>query len=129
MPAPISQSIVFTYTDDLPRAARFFREVMELDFVVDQGSCHIFRLTAESYLGVCHLPDRPQGKVGVTISLVSDDVDGWHAFLVAKGVDCVRPPAASAAFGVYSTLFLSPDGYRIEIQRFDDAHWTERRIG
>ena len=125
----ISQSIVFTYTDDLERASRFFREVMALDFVVDQGACRVFRLTAESYLGVCRLPDRPQDKVGVTISLVSDDVDGWHAFLVAKGVECVRAPAASIEFGVYSTLFLSPDGYRIEIQRFDDAHWTARRIG
>ena len=128
MQPPISQSIVFTYTDDLERASRFFRDVMELDFVVDQGACHIFRLTAESYLGVCRLPDRPQGKVGVTISLVSDDVDGWHAFLAAKGVDFVRQPAASPAFGVYSTLFLSPDGYRIEIQRFDNPDWHRGRL-
>ena len=124
----ISQSIVFTYTDDLDRASRFFGEVMALDFVVDQGACHIFRLSAESYLGVCHLPDRPRAAVGVTISLVSDDVDGWHLFLMAKGVGFVRQPASSAEFGVYSTLFLSPDGYRIEIQRFDDAAWHKRRI-
>ncbi len=102
---------------------------MELDFVVDQGACHIFRLTPESYLGVCRLPDRPRAKAGVTISLVSDDVDGWHDFLVAKGVGFVRQPAASAEFGVYSALFLSPDGYRIEIQRFDDADWRWSRRG
>ena len=56
MRPPISKSIVFTYTDDLARASHFFREVMELDFVVDQGACHIFRLTTESYLGVCQGP-------------------------------------------------------------------------
>jgi catechol 2,3-dioxygenase-like lactoylglutathione lyase family enzyme len=128
MRPPISQSIVFTYTDDLERASRFFREVMALDFVVDQGACHIFRLTAESYLGVCRLPDRPRAKVGVTISLVSDDVEGWHDFLVAKGVGFVRQPAASDDFGVTSALFLSPDGYRIEIQRFHDPEWQQRRI-
>ena len=128
MRPPISQSIVLTYTDDLEQASRFFREVMELDFVVDQGACHIFRLTAESYLGVCRLPDRPQAKVGVTISIVSDDVDGWHDFLIAKGVSFVRQPAASSDFGVYSALFLSPDGYRIEIQRFDDTDWHDRHI-
>lgn len=124
----ISQSIVFTYTDDLEPASRFFREVMALDFVVDQGACHIFRLTPQSYIGVCRLHDRPRAAVGVTISIVSDDVDGWHDFLVAKGVRFVRQPAASREFGVYSTLFLSPDGYRIEIQRFDDPAWHDRRI-
>ncbi len=128
MRPPISQSIVFTYTDDLERASRFFHEVMALDFVVDQGACHIFRLTPESYLGVCRLPDRPQSQVGVTISIVSDDVDGWHDFLAASGVAFVRQPAASRAFGVYSALFLSPDGYRIEIQRFDDPAWQTRQV-
>jgi len=123
MRPPISHSIVFTYTDDLERASRFFGEVMQLDFVVDQGACHIFRLTNESYLGVCRLPDRPQGKVGVTISLVSDDVEGWHDFLAAKGITLMRTPAHSPEFGVTSTLFLTPDGYRIEIQRFDDPAW------
>ncbi len=48
MRPPVSQSIVFTYTDDLERASRFFAEVLALDFVVDQGACHIFRLTPES---------------------------------------------------------------------------------
>jgi catechol 2,3-dioxygenase-like lactoylglutathione lyase family enzyme len=128
MRPPISQTIVFTYTDDLDRASRFCRDVLALEFVVDQGACHIFRLTDESYLGVCHLPDRPQGKAGVTISLVSDDVDGWHAFLAAKGVHFVREPETSSDFGVYSALFLSPDGYRIEIQRFIDPAWHRQRL-
>ena len=119
----ISQSIVFTYTDDLARASRFWRETMELDLVVDQGACHIFRLTAESYLGVCRLADRPRGETGLTITIVSDEVEAWHAFLTEKGVSYVEPPRASPEFGVFSSLFLSPDGYRIEIQRFDDPGW------
>ena len=128
MRPPISQSIVFTYTDDLERASRFFREVMALDFVVDQGACHIFRLTAESYLGVCQLADRPKGKAGLTITIVSDDVEAWHDFLTTKGVVYVQPPRASPEFGVFSSLFLSPEGYRIEIQRFADPDWHRGRI-
>ena len=124
----ISQSIVFTYTDDLARASRFFAEVMELDFVVDQGACHIFRLTAASYLGVCQIADRPKARVGVTITIVSDDVEAWHDFLTKKGVTYVQPPKASPEFGVFSSLFLSPDGYRIEIQRFDNPDWHKGRI-
>lgn len=128
MRPPIDQSIVFTYTDDLDRASRFCRETLELDLVVDQGACHIYRLTPESYLGVCHLPDRPRTTAGVTISLVSNDVEAWHTFLTTKGVTFERQPAHSPEFAVTSTLFLTPDGYRLEIQRFDDPAWKEGKI-
>lgn len=127
----INQSIVFTYCDDLPAASRFLAEVMELELVVDQGPCHIYRLTETGFLGVCALPDRPRAQAGVTLSIVSDDVEGWHEFLVSKGVGFERAPAPSARFGITSALFVSPHGYRIEIQRFDDADWhrgpSERR--
>lgn len=125
---PISHSITFTYTHDLARASAFFRDVLELDFVVDQGACHIFRLTPLSYIGVCNLPDRPKGPAGVTLTIVSPDVDGWRDFLEAKGVTYISGPAHSDEFGVYSSLFHSPDGYRVEIQSFDDPDWDKGRI-
>ena len=120
----ISHNITFTYTTDLAAGSRFFQDVLELDFVVDQGACHIYRLTETNFIGICDLPDRPSEPVGVTITLVSDDVDGWYRFLADKGVEFVRTPAYSDPLGVYSTLFLSPDGYRIEIQSFDDPDWA-----
>lgn len=121
----ISQSIIFTYTDDLPRTSEFFAETMALDLVVDQGSCHIFRLNTTSYLGVCNLPDRPTEKASVTITFVSDDVDGWYEYLTEKGVKYLKKPAYSEQFKVYSSLFMSPHGYRIEIQRFADEGWDQ----
>lgn len=124
----IDRSIVFTYTNDLASASRFFREVLELDFVVDQGPCHIFRLTDESFIGVCDLPDRPTDQAGVTITIVSDDVEGWHEFLTARGVEYVHEPGHSDRFNVFSSLFISPHGYRIEIQRFDDPNWHRRSL-
>ncbi len=120
----ISQSIIFTYTDDLLRTSQFFSETMELALVVDQGSCHIFRLSDTSHLGVCNLPDRPTEKAAVTITIVSDDVDGWYGFLTAKGVEYIKKPSYSEQFKVYSSLFMSPHGYRIGIQRFCDAGWA-----
>ena len=119
----ISQSIIFTYTDDLAQTSKFFAETMELDLVVDQGSCYIFRLSETGYLGVCNLPDRPTEKTAVTISIVSDDVDGWYEFLTAKGVEYIKKPSYSEEFKVYSSLFMSPHGYRVEIQRFGDVGW------
>lgn len=124
----IDRSIVFTYTNDLAGASRFFREVLELDFVVDQGPCHIYRLTDESFIGVCDLPDRPTDQAGVTITIVSDDVEGWREFLTARGVEYVHEPGHSDRFQVFSSLFISPHGYRIEIQRFDDPDWHKRSL-
>ncbi len=128
MHPPIDQNVIFTYTDDLETASAFFRDVMELDFVVDQGACKIFRMSESCFIGVCKLPDRPSAQAGVTITIVSKDVDGWFQFLRDKGVDFERQPAHSDRFGVYSTLFISPHGYRIEIQSFDDSEWFKRKI-
>jgi catechol 2,3-dioxygenase-like lactoylglutathione lyase family enzyme len=120
---PISDSVVFTYTDDLPASSKFFRDVLELEFVVDQGLCHIFRLSSTSYIGVCALPGRPRSPVGVTITIVTPDVDGWHRFLTAKGLIYANEPKVSERFNVYSSLFIDPNGYRIEIQNFRDPNW------
>jgi catechol 2,3-dioxygenase-like lactoylglutathione lyase family enzyme len=122
---PISDSIVFTYTDDLPASSRFFREILELDFVVDQGQCHIFRMSPTSYIGVCSIPGRPRATVGVTITIVTPDVDGWHNFLTAKGLVYDVAPRTSERFQVYSSLFIDPNGYRIEIQNFLDPDWRK----
>jgi catechol 2,3-dioxygenase-like lactoylglutathione lyase family enzyme len=126
---PITDSIVFTYTDDLAASSRFFRETLELEFVVDQGPCHIFRMSPNSYIGVCDLPGRPRSTVGVTITIVTSDVDGWHAFLTGKGLVYQTAPQTSTRFNVYSSLFIDPNGYRIEIQNFLDPKWREGRAG
>lgn len=125
---PISDTVVFTYTDDLPASSRFFRDVLELEFVVDQGLCHIFRMSPTSYIGVCAVPGRPRATVGVTITIVTPDVDGWHAFLTGKGLVYQTPPTSSERFNVYSSLFIDPNGYRIEIQNFRDPKWREAKI-
>lgn len=122
MRPPIDQNVVFTYTDNLPETSSFFSDIMELELVLDQGSCHIYRLSKQCFLGICNLPDRPREQAGVTITIVSGDVDGWYEFLTAKGVEYTRKPAYSHEFDVYSSLFISPHGYRIEIQQFGDKH-------
>jgi catechol 2,3-dioxygenase-like lactoylglutathione lyase family enzyme len=121
----ITDSVIFTYTDDLAASSKFFRETLALDFVVDQGACHIFRLSPTSYIGVCSIPGRPRSTAGVTITFVTDDVDGWHTFLTDKGLVYDQPPKLSERFNVYSSLFIDPNGYRIEIQSFRDPKWRE----
>ncbi len=103
--------------------SKFYREILELPFVLDQGPCHIYKLSPTSFIGICTLQNRPTSPTGLTLSLVSDDVDGFYQDLRAKGVTFERPPAFSERFNVYSCLFLDPNGYRIEIQEFRDEKW------
>ena len=123
----IDQNVVFTYTDNLNETSSFFSDIMELELVLDQGNCHIYRLSEQCFLGVCNLANRPREQAGVTITIVSSDVDGWYDFLTAKGVEYIKKPSYSAEFNVYSSLFISPHGYRIEIQKFMDKTWSSQK--
>ena len=127
-PPPIGGSLLFTYTNDLDGASRFFADTLGFDRIYVHEACHIFRVTDTSFIGVCDLPDRPTEKAAVTISFISDDVDGWHDFLVGRGVEFIKEPHHSDQFGVYSSMFISPHGYRIEILSFDDPDWDQPTV-
>ena len=64
----------------------------------------------------------PDAK-GVVITLVTPDVDGWHAALKAKGVTILEPPAYHASFDVYCFFAADPNGYKLEFQTFRDPSW------
>ena len=115
--------ITFCYTLDLETTARFYEETLGLPLTLDQGGCRIYRTAGDAYLGFCGRAGarRPEG---VILTLVTDDVDGWYARLHEAGVPFERPPAANAEYGIYHCFFRDPNGYLLEIQRFDDPDWS-----
>lgn len=119
---PIDAQITFCYTRDLPRTADFYENVVGLPLVLDQGGCRIYRAAGSAYLGFCGRGDAARPS-GVILTLVTDDVDGWHERLVERGVEFERPPQANAEYGIYHCFLRDPNGYLIEIQRFDDPEW------
>jgi catechol 2,3-dioxygenase-like lactoylglutathione lyase family enzyme len=120
------QFVTFLYTRDLERSAAFYGETLGLPLVLDQGACRIFRVSRDGFLGVCRCgPTRPCSPDGVIVTLVSDDVDGWYDRLEAKGVALEAPPSASIEYRVYHFFLRDPDGYQVEIQRFDDPAWPK----
>jgi catechol 2,3-dioxygenase-like lactoylglutathione lyase family enzyme len=50
-------------------------------------------------------------------------VEAWHAALVAAGAEVLGPPALSADGGITGFFFRDPDGYLLEIQRFETPDW------
>ena len=122
MTVPKGQLITFLYTDDLPRSVAFYRHVIGLEPVIDQGRVMIFRVNPGAYLGVADLPNRPRGTDGVMVTFVVD-VDATAARLEAAGVVWDDPPALRMDGTVYAAFFRDPDGYRLEIQEFRDPRW------
>ena len=57
-----------------------------------------------------------------------EDVDVFHAWLVAEGVEVLDPPAEYPEYGpaYYAVFFADPDGMKFELVHFPWGYW--RRV-
>ncbi len=118
------QQVTFLYATDLARSAAFYGETLGLTLVLDQGSCQIFRVSRDGFLGVCQCAEGTNVKPdGIIVTLVSNDVDGWYENLKDRGVNIEAPPSENKNFNIYHFFLRDPDGYKLEIQRFQDPAW------
>jgi catechol 2,3-dioxygenase-like lactoylglutathione lyase family enzyme len=119
----LEAQITFCFTANLEATARFYEEVLGLPLALDQGSCRIYRTAAGAYLGFC---ERKEGASpeGVILTLVTDDVDGWYERLSRRGVEFEKKPTHNPKYRIYHCFLRDPDGYLIEIQRFEDPRWN-----
>ncbi len=124
---PFDQQITFLYTSDLDRGARFYGETLGLELVlVQEAGCRIYRTGPSSFVGLCKPRDgRTPETGGVILCLVTDDVDAWARKLEAAGVTLEKPPQRHSDFAIYHCFFRDPDGYLLEIQRFEDDAWPK----
>ena len=120
--------VTFCYTTDFEATTHFYETLLGLPLALDQGACRIYRVRDGAFLGVCRR-DKPPESDGIILTLVTDDVDGWHARLVARGVAFEKPPAFNAKFNIYHCFLRDPNGYLLEIQRFDDPNWKASADG
>lgn len=122
---PIDQQITFLYTPDLTATSQFYENVIGLPLALDQGSCRIYTTAQNSYLGFCEHLEGDIERSNIIITLVTEDVDGWYAALQEKGVSFEKPPALNPRYQIYHCFLRDPNGYLIEIQRFEDPRWKE----
>jgi catechol 2,3-dioxygenase-like lactoylglutathione lyase family enzyme len=119
---PFDAQITFCYTADLAGSARFYEDLLNLPLALDQGACRIYRVAEAAYLGMCTRDEAPRPD-GIILTLVTEDVDAAYQRLAARGVVFDKPPQANPQFRIYHCLLRDPNGYLIEIQRFDDPRW------
>ena len=121
--------IVFLYCGDLGETGSFYEDLLGLELVVDQGSCRIVRVAGSGggYLGYCERRGGESAAAGLILTFVVptiEEVDAWHIDLVEKGVKIQEPPRWNPRFGIYHFFFSDPDGYKLEIQSFEDRNWN-----
>lgn len=117
--------IAFRPVHDLDASRDFYVRDLGLPLARDQGACLIVRIARGGYLGLCQagydgrdapLPVDPR----LITTLIVDDVDAAYGRLMRRAAEVEGPPAHVPRFGVTRFFARDPDGYRIEVQRFDD---------
>lgn len=122
---PIHQHTTFLYTRDLDVTAHFYEDLIDLQMVLDQGDCRIYRVGQDAFLGFCERQEAPTHPVGVILTIISKEVDRWYGYLTERGVGFEKEPAFNPEYDIYHCLFRDPNGYLIEIQRFEDPAWDD----
>ncbi|MBR8832501.1 MAG: VOC family protein [Stigonema ocellatum SAG 48.90 = DSM 106950] len=121
---PIEQQITFLYTHSLTVSTRFYEDKLGLELWLDQGSCRIYSVAFAGYLGVCQVSETatpPDGKHrSVIFTIVTQQVDEWYEYLKQRGVEFEKPPAFNEKYNIYHCFLRDPNGYLIEIQRFEN---------
>jgi len=121
---PIDQQITFLYTRDLAETARFYEQVMGLPLALDQGSCRIYRVSDDGYIGFCEHLKAPERPEGIILTIVTPEVDEWYRALSDRGIIFEKPPTLNHEYNIYHCFLRDPNGYMVEIQRFLDPAWT-----
>jgi catechol 2,3-dioxygenase-like lactoylglutathione lyase family enzyme len=115
---PLAQQITFLDTPNLARTADFYERVLGLRLARDQGRCRVYHVSGNAYLGFCETPGAIAPATGLTVTLVTDDVDEWCRHLAEAGAEIVKTPADNPPYRIYNAFVRDPNGYLIEIQRF-----------
>ncbi|MBC8508516.1 MAG: VOC family protein [Anaerolineales bacterium] len=117
----IDSQITFLYTADLQSTADFYENILDLALWLDQGTCRIYQVSADGYLGFCERADVIAEHPDVIFTIVTPkktDVDEWYQMLKAKGVEFEKAPETNPKYKIYHCFLRDPNGYLIEIQNF-----------
>ena len=118
-------AITFQYYRDLPRAMRFYEDVLGLTLAIDQGWSKIYRIDGQAHVG---LVDETRGmqkwpeKKTVQLCLRVPDVDAWYAWAQANEVAGLTRMFDSDELGIRAFAMNDPEGYQIEVQTARPGH-------
>lgn len=127
MSLTIDEQITFLYCEDMAKTAPFYEKVLGLELALDQGSCRIYHTVArKAYIGICERATA-RAKDGVIFTIVTQDVDAWYERIISHGITCENEPRMNEQYQIYHFFVKDPNGYLIEIQRFQHSDWDKSK--
>jgi catechol 2,3-dioxygenase-like lactoylglutathione lyase family enzyme len=114
--------IAFYPAHDLEATRDFYERDLCLPLVRDQGTCLIFGVATNAYVGFCQSENVPEHP-GLIVTLLTQDVDGFYHRLRQLGVETEAAPKQNDSYQIYHFFARDPDGYRVEVQRFLEPLW------
>lgn len=115
-------TVIWFYYKDMDGVQRFYEEVMGFDLIVDQGWAKVYRVGPTGYFG---LVDETLGMhnytetKGVTLSLITEDIDGWFNYLNARDDVEMRHEAVVDEAPYRAFVAYDPEGYFLEWDIFN----------
>jgi catechol 2,3-dioxygenase-like lactoylglutathione lyase family enzyme len=125
-------TIVWFYYKDMERMQRFYEDVMGFDLIVDQGWAKIYPIGPGGYFG---LVDEQRGmhrfteQKGVTLSLITSNLDGWYGYLEDHDEVVMRSKEISETDRYRAFVAYDPEGYYLEWDVFSDVPDNEVLLG
>ena len=120
----IESQITFLATGNLAKTATFYEQIIGLRLVLDQGTCHIYEVSENAFIGFCER-DQTTTSDDIILTFVTSDVDGLSERLKANGAKIEQGPTYNPQYKIYHCFLRDPNGYRLEIQRFEDPRWNK----
>lgn len=127
----IQANLVFFYYPDLDAAERFYTELLGFEKVLDYGFARICRISESTFIGLVdetkgmHDPGEPKT---VTLSFVTDEIDGWYEYLDARGVGMRGSLGNATRHPTRGFVAYDPAGYFLEFERFLDHPQNEKLL-
>jgi acetyl esterase/lipase/cyclophilin family peptidyl-prolyl cis-trans isomerase len=123
---PLIRGLVVRYFySDTAAAERFYGRTLGLP----QAGPGLFRLSETAYLRVGPLAEAGADSGApktATLSFVSDEVDGWHAYLKSSGVAIKHELKDASRHPTRGFVAVDPEGYLLEFEAFLDDPQNSR---
>ena len=125
----IKANMIFFYYEDLDKAVEFYEQIMGLPEVLDYGFAKAFQLSQTSFLCLVdekkgmHRASEPKT---VTLSIVTQEVDGWYQYLKEKGVKIHSPLSESSRLPIKGFVALDSEGYYLEFETFKEHEQNQK---
>ncbi|MCK5670245.1 VOC family protein [Candidatus Bathyarchaeota archaeon] len=107
----------------MAKAGEFYEKIMGFELVQDQKWAKIFKVADNAYMGCV------DGNIGyhkydptkpVMLTVIVDDPDAWYEHFMENGVETLNKPHDDVELNMRIFLLKDPEGYVIEIQKFND---------